>query len=148
MSEKSGYTEKMLTEHIKKYGIFIISYVCHMLDKFGYKIEASYREKTSIWDASIIITKDAEDKNSPKTEFYFYNTFIEIFCVDRDDDPIEFDKMIVEDDRYIFQKMESVINGRLIMICGMMEGKTTKQIYEENPGMFERITQKEQKVDN
>ena len=71
--------------------------------------------------------------------FYFRNTFTEILCVDRDDDPLIFDPNILEDDTYLMDKIAKVLYGRLTLILGMLDGKTTEEIYTENPGMFERI---------
>ncbi len=139
MNNMSDETKSLMEEYMSQHGLTIILYVCSQLQKDGCKISAPDNDFKSLWDASIKITKKDKDGEDIISEMYFYNTFVEIFCVDRDDDPLVFDPEILEDEKYIFGKIDAVLECRLTLILGMLNGKTAEEIYEKNPGMFERI---------
>ena len=143
MSEE---TQELVKEYMGMHGVSIMAMVCSDLSKKGFIIGVP-TVPGNIWDASIRITKKVPDGEDMVSELYLQNTFIEVMCVDRDDDPLVFDPKILENGMYIFQKIECVVESRLTMIYGLMDGKTIEEIYEENPGMFERIRKKEIKKD-
>lgn len=135
-----------MAEYIDIHGIPIMVYMISAITREGHHVEPIIPESKNIWETAIkIINKNKDGKGGmpSKSEFSFMNTFLEIFTVDRDDDPIVFDSKILEDEEYIIDKIGSVVGGRLILVLGMLDGKTAQEVYDENPGTFERIRIKE-----
>lgn len=132
-------TNDRISKHMKKHAIPIIAFMCKQLQEAGCIVEpVKTDEPVSIWEAAITITK--EDSEVEKSQFNFHNTFLEIFTVDRDADPLEFDEELDGDDQYIFDKIGSIIGGRLDLILGMLDGKTVEELYDED--RYERISKK------
>ena len=52
-------------------------------------------------------------------DYFIHNTLIEIFCVDRDDDPLIFDEKHEEDMMYTIKKIGAVLEGRYILVTGI-----------------------------
>lgn len=145
MNSMSDETKALMEEHIGKHGVPIMIYMYKLLLNNGCKVVPSVPESTtSIWDATFEISK-GKDLSS---KFFFHNTFIEILCVDRDDDPLIFDPEILGPDGfdYISDKIAGVLKCRITLLMGLFDGKTVEQIYNENPDGFERIRMK--KVDD
>ena len=147
MSNMSDETAELIKEYLGLHGVSIMSMFCSDLAEKGCDIALPVKGG-NIWDASIRVTKEIPDGEDIDSVFYFRNTFTEIFCVDRDDDPLVFDPEILEDGMYIFQKIEEVLKSKLIVLSGMIDGKSIEEIYNENPGMFERIRSKKVEDEN
>ena len=148
MNSMSDETRELLEKHIGIHGTHIMTCMTVIFMKDGYDVEPTKVESHNIWEAGIIIRKKDSD-GVAKVDYFLHNTFIEIFCVDRDDDPLIFDAKHEEEDfMYTIDKIGSVLEGRYILITGLLEGKTIEEIYEENSGKFERIRQKEVNADD
>ena len=92
MNSMSKETKALMEEHIGEHGVPIMVYMYKLLVDNGCEVIPSTPESVkSIWDASLEISK-GEDL---KSKFFFHNTFVEILCVDRDDDPLIFDPEIL-----------------------------------------------------
>jgi len=133
MNNMSDETKELMEKYIGIHGIFIMAFICMKLGEYGYDVEPQ-RNSGNIWKASVKISK-----GDTQLEYFFYNTFLEILCVDRDDDPLVFDPEILEDETRIFSKITEVLKCRLNLISGMIDKKSVEEIYNENPGMYERI---------
>ncbi len=147
MNSTSDETRKMMEKHVGIHGTAIMACMSVMLDKDGYKVEPILNDNKNIWEAGLRITKDNDevegnDEGVKHIEYYLHNTFVEILCVDRDDDPLIFDEKIEEDLKYTINKIGSVLEGRYILITGVLEGKTIEEIYEENSDKYERVRKK------
>ncbi len=138
MNSMSDETKALIEEHIKIHGVPIMMTMFKLLHDEGCKVEPCVDK--SIWDVTFKISRG--DNSS---EFYFHNTFVEILCVDRDDDPLIFDSEILGRDglNYIAGKISEVLMARLTLIIGLFKGKTVEEIYNDNPGVYERIRAKE-----
>jgi len=151
MNSMSDETKALLEKYIHLHGISIILYTMKVLEAEGCEVEPIGNKGMSIWDAAIKITRDRDGDRSIVSEFSFYNTFIEVLCVDRDDDPLIIDPQIIEDGEsidYISDKIMIIIKGRTTLVLGMLEGKRVEDIYNENPGQFERIRAREVDADD
>jgi hypothetical protein len=147
MNSTSDETKKLMQEHISKHGVPMMAYVCSALIEDGCSIDPQ-DVGGNIWDASIKITKEVADGDDIDSEFFFHNTFVEVLCVDRDDDPLVFDPEILTDDKYLFVKIAKVLTTRLTLLLGIINGQTAEEVYEENPDMFERIRIKKVDADD
>lgn len=144
----SDETKELLEKHVGIHGTCILACMNIMLVKSGYNAEPIGVETKNIWEAGLRVTKDGNDGEVEKLDYYIHNTLVEIFCVDRDDDPLIFDEKHEDDFMYTISKIGSVLEGRYILITGAIDGKTVEEIYEENSNKFERITKKEVKADD
>jgi len=144
MHDMSDETKELLAKYIGLHGIPIILCFSHMLQKLGLEVSVK-AEGSSIWDAAIKIERENPNGDDISSEFHFYNTFLEVLCVDRDDDPMVFDPKILDDGEsieYISEKIQTILEGRLIIIRGLLDGKSAEDVYNENPDRFERISYK------
>jgi hypothetical protein len=148
----SDETNELLQKYIGIHGTAIMACISVMLDQQGYDVQPIKVESKNIWDAGLTIKKkdskkkDGDDVN--KVDYFFHNTFIEVFCVDRDDDPLVFDEKHDGDFEYTVNKIGSVLEGRYILIVGVLEGKTIEEIYEENSDKYERVRKKMVKAED
>ena len=144
MNSMSDETKELLEKHVGIHGTAILACMTVMLMKNGYDAEPIGVETHNIWEAGLRIkNKDDNEGEMSSADYFIHNTLIEIFCVDRDDDPLIFDENHEEDFMYTINKIGEVLEGRYILLTGVFEGKTVEEIYEENPGKFERIRKKE-----
>lgn len=144
MDLMSDETKELLEKHVGIHGTAILACMSVMLIKNGYDAEPIGVETKNIWEAGLRIKKDGNKGDVNHADYFLHNTLIEIFCVDRDDDPLIFDEKHEEEGMmYTVNKIGSVLEGRYTLVSGMLEGKNIEEIYKENPGMFERIRQKE-----
>jgi len=144
----SEETKELMQKYIKEHGIAIMGFTWKTLEEAGHKVKPSM-DDGNIWNAALEIINgnhvpDGDSSEFPvKSKFMFYNTFLEILTVDRDDDPLVFDPEILSDKEHIFHKISEVLSGRLTLLIGLLDGKSTEEIYNENPGQYERIRKKE-----
>lgn len=142
----SDETKKLMAEYIDIHGIPIMVYMISAISQEGHHVEPVIPNSKNIWEMAIKITnknKDSKGGIPYSSKFMFYNTFLEILMVNRDDDPMEFDPKILENKDYIFNKIASVVGSRLSLVLGMLDGKTAQEVFDEKPHRFERINIKE-----
>lgn len=143
MNSMSDETKALMEDHIGEHGTSIMIYMYKLLLDNGCKVAPSPSAPGSIWEATFEISRGGDTTS----KFYFHNTFIEILCIDRDDDPLIFDPEILgpKGSDYISDKIAGVLKCRITLLMGLFDGKTVEEIYNENPGRFDRIRMK--KVD-
>lgn len=140
----SDRTREMLGELVGKYGVTIMTatWMRLMEAEESLLLEPSNAKSGTIWDAALNI-KTSDGKIN--TVLYFYNSFLEIFTVDRDDDPLIIDTRILEDDEYLASKIKDVVDIRILLISGMINNdsnnmrESIEKVYNDNSEMFERI---------
>lgn len=140
----SDRTREMLGELVGKYGVTIMTatWMRLMEAEESLLLEPSNAKSGTIWDAALNI-KTSDGKIN--TVLYFYNSFLEIFTVDREDDPLIIDTRILEDDEYLASKIKDVVDIRILLISGMINNdsnnmrESIEKVYNDNSEMFERI---------
>lgn len=105
---------KMIGKFLEIFGDVLIELTKYKIAKFGYNVEITGK----YLDTILIISK--KDSKVDRMELHIHNMFMEIFTMDRDENPLRFDYGVIDYD-YFEKKYEDIINSRVSMIDTMMK---------------------------
>jgi hypothetical protein len=95
-------------------------------------------DEDDMWRNKMTVIKVEEQESE---EWHFGETWLDIFAVDKKADPIIFDDRINERD-FAAAKMLEIIECKVNLVAGALEGRTAGQVYDNFPEKFNKIAER------
>jgi hypothetical protein len=112
----------------------VILFASKQLYDVGYDAVVTI-DTDSFWDSHVVVINRETDESE---KWETMETWLDIFAVDRKADPMVFDER-VEDLEFASQKCVEILECKINLIAGALEGMSAGEVYDAHSDKFDKV---------